>query len=143
VIAHARKHVTPYVIALFVLFAFALNSCTRRPPAPAPPAPPPVAAQPTPNRGTFIATAYSLEGTTASGEETRRGIVAADPKVLPIGARIRVTDAGAYSGTYTVADTGRSIKGREIDLYIPDAHEARRFGRRHVQVEVLDGGRGK
>ena len=120
----------------------AVNSCTTRPPAPPAP-PPPVAVEPTPNRGAFVATAYSIEGTTASGKQTRRGIVAADPNVLPIGARIRVSDAGAYSGTYTVADTGRAIKGREIDVFIPDAHEARRFGRRHVQVEVLDRGAGK
>ena len=57
--------------------------------------------------------------------------------------RIRVSDAGAYSGTYTVADTGRAIKGEEIDIYIPDDGEARRFGRRRVQVEVLAEGHGR
>ncbi len=86
----------------------------------------------------FEATAYSVTGTTASGMETRRGIVAADPAVLPLGSRIRVRGAGAYSGVYTVTDSGPGVKGREIDLFIPDGAEAKRFGRRRVHVEILE-----
>jgi len=90
----------------------------------------------------FEATAYSVTGKTASGAHTRRGIVAADPAVLPIGSRIRVHGARQYSGVYLVADTGRAVDGHEIDIYMPNAREARRFGRRRVQVEVLQyGGR--
>jgi len=63
----------------------------------------------------FEATAYSITGTTASGSQARRGIVAADRTVLPLGSRIRVHDAGAYSGEYTVADTGPAVNGREIE----------------------------
>jgi 3D (Asp-Asp-Asp) domain-containing protein len=103
--------------------------CARPPPAPPPPAPPPPL--------DVEATAYSVSGTTASGGHTRRGIVAADPAVFPMGSRIRVTGAGSYSGIYTVSDTGPAVKGREIDIFIPDGAEARRFGRRHVQVELL------
>ena len=56
---------------------------------------------------TFTATAYSAEGQTASGAITREGrTVAADPSVLPAGTRIEVADAGAYSGSYIVQDTG-------------------------------------
>jgi 3D (Asp-Asp-Asp) domain-containing protein len=102
--------------------------------------PPEMVAVPTPTAARtqhFEATAYTIEGKTASGKQTRRGIVAADPRVLPIGSRIRVTDAASYSGDYEVADTGREIKGHEIDIYIENAAEARRFGRRDVQVEVL------
>ena len=57
--------------------------------------------------------------------------------MLPLGTRIRVSDAGAYSGEYEVADTGRGIKGQEIDIYIRNGAEANRFGRKIVQVEVL------
>ena len=85
----------------------------------------------------FEATAYSVTGTTASGMQTRRGIVAADPSVLPIGTRIRVTDAGAYSGVYTVTDTGPAVKGHTIDIFMADGAAAKRFGRRRVQVEIL------
>ena len=125
-----------------LLMAVAI-SCTPR--APEVPAPEPQIAlpRPTPARRSFVATAYSDEGSTASGRETRHGIVAADPRVLPMGSHIRVTDAGAYSGMYTVADTGRKIKGEKIDIYIANDREARRFGRRTVQVEVVAEGGGK
>jgi 3D (Asp-Asp-Asp) domain-containing protein len=79
-----------------------------------------------------------LHGRTASGTATHPGIVAADPRVLPLGSQIRVSDAGAYSGTYIVADTGRAVGGRRIDLYIPNHADARRFGRRTVRVQVLE-----
>ena len=70
--------------------------------------------------------------------QTRRRIVAADPSVLPIGSRIRVHDAGAYSGVYTVTDTGPGVNGREIDIFIADSAEAHRFGRRRLHVEILE-----
>jgi 3D (Asp-Asp-Asp) domain-containing protein len=68
-------------------------------------------------------------------------MVASDPAVLPLGSRIRVHDAGAYSGEYTVQDTGAKIDGREIDIYLADDAEAKRFGKRRVKVEVLRYGR--
>jgi 3D (Asp-Asp-Asp) domain-containing protein len=89
----------------------------------------------------YTATAYSLRGRTASGKLVTRGIIAADPRVLPIGTRVRV-DAGPWSGEYLVADTGGAVKGRHIDIWIPTAGEAMRFGRRLVKLTVLElGGR--
>lgn len=85
---------------------------------------------------TFKATAYCLRGKTASGRSVRRGIVAADPRVLPLGTRIRLS-AGKYSGNYLVADTGGRIKGRVLDIWVPSCSEARRWGRRTVKVTVL------
>ncbi len=85
----------------------------------------------------FEATAYSIEGKTAAGTRTREGTVAADPALLPLGTRIRVSEAGRYSGEYVVRDTGRTIKGREIDIYLANDAEAKRFGRKSVRVEVL------
>lgn len=85
----------------------------------------------------FTATAYCLKGRTASGTRAREGIVAADPDVLPLGSRIRVHEAGQYSGEYSVEDTGRLIDGRMIDIYIVNRAEAKRFGRRRVRVEVI------
>lgn len=87
----------------------------------------------------FNATAYSVEGETASGKQTREGrTVAADPRVLPIGAKIQVRGAGSYDGTYVVHDKGPAIKGREIDIFIDDANEAKRFGKKPVRVRVLE-----
>lgn len=81
----------------------------------------------------FSATAYCLKGRTASGSNVRRGIVAADPRVLPLGTRISL-NAGAYTGSYVVADTGGAIKGKKLDIWISSCSEARRFGRRTVMV---------
>jgi len=84
----------------------------------------------------FRATAYCLKGRTAMGGSVRRGIVAADPRVLPLGSRIQLS-AGSYSGTYTVADTGGAVKGRILDIWMPSCVEAVRFGRRKVMVSRL------
>jgi 3D (Asp-Asp-Asp) domain-containing protein len=84
----------------------------------------------------FRSTAYCLKGKTASGRSVRRGIVAADTRILPLGTRIRL-DAGKYSGTYIVADTGGRIKGRVLDIWVPSCAEARRWGRRNIKVTVL------
>lgn len=90
----------------------------------------------------FRATAYCLRGRTASGSNVRRGIVAADPRVLPLGTSITL-DAGKYSGTYTVADTGGGVKGNKLDIWVPSCSEARTFGRRNVSVKVNGKRRGK
>lgn len=84
----------------------------------------------------FHATAYCLKGRTASGIHTRPGVIAADPRVLPLGTVVHVK-AGRYTGTYTVMDTGGLIKGRRIDLYVPTYREAIQFGRQQVKVKVI------
>jgi 3D (Asp-Asp-Asp) domain-containing protein len=84
----------------------------------------------------FKATAYCLQGRTANGGGVRRGIVAADPRVLPLGTRIQMT-AGSYTGTYTVADTGGAVRGRILDVWVPSCSEAMRFGRKTVTVSVI------
>jgi 3D (Asp-Asp-Asp) domain-containing protein len=84
------------------------------------------------------ATAYCDTGITRSGTHTRRGIVAADPRVLPLGTVVRVEGlALRHNGVYTVTDTGREIKGREIDIFIPNCTTAIRFGRQAARVRVL------
>ena len=89
----------------------------------------------------YVATAYSLRGRTASGRMVARGLIAADPRVLPLGSRVRVEHPG-YTGEYLVADTGGMIRGRRIDIWIPSAREAMRFGRRTVKLTILSlGGR--
>ena len=84
----------------------------------------------------FEATAYSLHGRTASGAAPSTGMIAADPRVLPIGSRVRI-EAGSYTGEYVVADTGGAVKGKRIDIWTPSGREAMRFGRRTVKLTVL------
>lgn len=87
----------------------------------------------------YIATAYSLRGRTASGRYVAKGIIAADPRILPLGSRVHL-QAGGYSGEYLVADTGGAVRGRRIDIWTPSTREALRFGRRTVKLTVLSYG---
>ncbi len=87
----------------------------------------------------YVATAYSLRGRTASGRPVAKGLIAADPRHLPLGSRVRL-DAGNYSGEYLVADTGTLIRGKRVDIWTPSSREAMRFGRRNVKLTVLSYG---
>ncbi|MCS7243554.1 MAG: 3D domain-containing protein [Candidatus Calescibacterium sp.] len=70
---------------------------------------------------------------TYTGERVRRGIVAVDPNVIPLGTKIYVEGYG-----YAVAsDKGSAIKGFKIDLYFETYDEAIMWGRRKVKVYLL------
>jgi 3D (Asp-Asp-Asp) domain-containing protein len=86
---------------------------------------------------TFQATAYTQRSPTASGLESQRGVVAADPRILPLGTTIQVRNAGRYSGIYMVADTGPKIQGRRIDIFVRNPQHAKTFGKKQVKVKVL------
>jgi 3D (Asp-Asp-Asp) domain-containing protein len=86
----------------------------------------------------LTATAYCHDGRTESGAPARAGIIAADPRVLPIGSVVRIETANrSYSGVYTVMDTGAGVKGRKIDIFMPSCAKARKFGRQTVRMRVL------
>jgi len=89
----------------------------------------------------FKATAYCITGITKSGVPVARGHVAADPKIIPLGSTIYVESA-LMGGVYKVTDTGRLIKGKIIDIFIPSYKESLEFGRRDVKVKVLRYGHG-
>jgi 3D (Asp-Asp-Asp) domain-containing protein len=98
------------------------------------------AAQPTTlgPRLAFTATAYCKGETTTSGAGVRTGIAAADPALLPVGSVIRVdTPDSRHDGIWTVMDTGPAVQGRTIDLYMWSCHDALKFGRRSVHVNVM------
>jgi 3D (Asp-Asp-Asp) domain-containing protein len=38
---------------------------------------------------------------------------------------------------YSVQDTGKDIKGKRIDVWMPSSREARNFGRQNVRLTVL------
>jgi len=87
----------------------------------------------------YVATAYSLRGRTASGVYVSKGLIAADPRILPLGSRVKL-EAGNYSGEYLVADTGGAVRGRRIDIWTPTSREAMRFGKRVIKLTVLSYG---
>jgi uncharacterized protein YabE (DUF348 family) len=88
---------------------------------------------------TMEATAYnpwdgSGAGITASGVPARHGIVAVDPRVIPLGTRIYVPGYGLA----LAADTGGDIVGKRIDLCFEGYTEAMSYGRRTVKVYILE-----
>jgi len=94
---------------------------------------------PTPgDRLAFTATAYCKGLLTTSGVAAQNGIAAADPLLLPVGSVVQMaTSDGGHDGIYTVLDTGPSVHGHEIDIYIWSCNEALQFGRRPVTLSVL------
>jgi 3D (Asp-Asp-Asp) domain-containing protein len=87
---------------------------------------------------TVSVTAYCVEGQTDAGTQTRPGTAAADPRVLPIGTVVGVDGLrGGYNGRYTVLDTGRAVKGNELDIFIRDCKAAKAFGKQRARVRVV------
>lgn len=81
----------------------------------------------------YLPTDGSSEGITATGVPARYGVVAVDPRVIPLGSRVYVKGYGMA----LAADTGGAIVGERIDLCMETANEAWSFGRRFVKVYVL------
>src|SRR5262249_26457918 len=69
-------------------------------PAPTPPVAPPTVTGP--GTLTVTATAYTLQGTTATGAPVGYGVVAVDPSVIPLGTRMTIPGYGEG----VAADTG-------------------------------------
>ncbi len=84
-------------------------------------------------------TAYAAGGTTATGRPAQWGVVAVDPRVIPLGTKlyIETTDGKYIYGTAIAADTGGAIKGNIIDICVNSRAEAYAFGRRTVNVYIL------
>ena len=98
---------------------------------------------------TMKATAYDTlpssnggSSRTATGIQLKPGVVAVDPRVIPLGSRVYVESVdggGNWSYGYAIAgDTGGAIKGNRIDLCFSTTAEARRFGVRQATVYVLE-----
>ena len=91
---------------------------------------------------TMIATYYdpyhcggSGSGRTFSGLQGGYGVVAVDPRFIPLGTRLYIEGYG-----YAVAaDTGGAIKGNRIDLGIDTTHDARNIqSMKPLKVHILD-----
>src|SRR5699024_11432082 len=92
---------------------------------------------------TMEATAYGADcagcsGISATGMDLRGSptpkVIAVDPNVIPLGSRVCVEGYGEA----IAADTGGAIKGNRIDVLYPSESEAGSWGRKSVNVKVLD-----
>ncbi len=81
---------------------------------------------------TVVATAYALAGTTATGIPVGPGVVAVDPAVIPLGAKLSIPGYGEG----VAADTGPAIRGLRIDVWVPTDRQARLWGWRTVTIVV-------
>jgi 3D (Asp-Asp-Asp) domain-containing protein len=86
----------------------------------------------------MLATAYTADsaggsGFTAIGRRAGHGIVAVDPRVIPLGTHLFIPGYGAA----VAGDTGGDIVGRRIDLGFDTLREAMLFGRRAITVYRL------
>lgn len=72
-------------------------------------------------------------GYTYTGIKAVRGVVAVDPRVIPLGSRLYVEGYGPA----LAADIGGAIKGNRIDLCFTTVDEALQWGVRPVKVYLL------
>ena len=94
------------------------------------------------------ATAYDMSpeenggyaGQSATGVPLEKGVIAVDPRVIPLGTRVYVEAIdGSWSYGYAVAaDTGGAIKGNRVDLCYRTQYECIQFGRRPCRVYILN-----
>ena len=71
---------------------------------------------------------------TSTGQILRKGIVAVDPNVIPLGTKLYIPGYG-YG---VAADIGGSIKGKRIDVAFDTRKEALKFGRRDIVIQILE-----
>jgi len=89
----------------------------------------------------FVATGYSANDpsqgttdTTATGKEVYEGMIAVDPKIIPLGTKIEIRGMGIF----VADDTGGKIKGNRIDIFFESKEEAKKFGKKNVWVRIID-----
>ena len=89
---------------------------------------------------TVVATAYDTSPAqnggytvTATGKPLKRGMIAVDPKVIPLGSIVHIPGYGEGWAT----DTGGAIKGRRIDVCHASRSWCNRFGRRKVEITII------
>jgi 3D (Asp-Asp-Asp) domain-containing protein len=92
---------------------------------------------------TVDSSAYTLnfahcKGITATGINLKKNpnqkVISVDPKVIKLGSKVYVPGYG-----YAIAgDTGGSIKGNKIDVFIPSQKAAQQWGRKKVKIQIVN-----
>ena len=70
---------------------------------------------------------------TATGTTVRKGVIAVDPSVIPLGTRVYIPGYGVA----VAEDTGGAIKGNRVDVCYMTKSEAYGWGVRNVPVYIL------
>lgn len=87
------------------------------------------------------ATGYStrqpnLSTHTATGIDLRVNprVIAVDPSIIPLGTMVEVEGMGVY----IAGDTGGAIRGNIIDIHFETVSQALQWGRRNVNIRILN-----
>lgn len=85
------------------------------------------------------ATAYSAfdpgnTNRTAMGTLLRRGVIAVDPAVIPLGTRVFIPGYGEA----IAEDVGGAIRGNRIDIAFESHEEALSFGRQELEIFIME-----
>lgn len=90
---------------------------------------------------TVESTGYSnqqanLSNFTATGIDLRKNprVIAVDPSVIPLGSMVEVEGLGVF----IAGDTGGAIRGNKIDIHFASIQQANSWGRRSVNIRILD-----
>ena len=84
---------------------------------------------------------HPLFGITATGMKARKGVIAVDPKVIPLYTKlyVEILDKNTPDYGFCIAgDVGSAIKGNKIDLYYDSQEYVDRFGVKKVRVYILN-----
>jgi 3D (Asp-Asp-Asp) domain-containing protein len=91
----------------------------------------------------MLATAYDpgpgscgkwADGVTCNGKRAGYGVVAVDPRIIPLGAKLLVEGYGHG----IAADVGGAIKGNRIDLGFNSRSGSFKWGKKWVTVTIID-----
>ncbi|MGC4377905.1 peptidoglycan-binding protein [Fictibacillus sp. Mic-4] len=86
----------------------------------------------------YTANCSGCSGVTATGMNLKSNpnakVIAVDPNVIPLGTKVYVEGYG----TAVAADTGGAIKGNRIDVFMPSEDQANNWGRKQVNITILN-----
>ncbi len=81
----------------------------------------------------YLDTAPYTDGLSAIGVPAGYGLIAVDPRIIPLGTFLYVEGYG-YG---IAADVGGAIRGEHVDLCFPVRNQALLFGRQMVRVHII------
>ncbi len=75
------------------------------------------------------------DGIAFSGRHAKANhTIAVDPAVIPLGSEVYLEGLG----TFTAEDVGGAIKGRKVDLFMNEHHQAVLFGVKSIKAHLLN-----
>lgn len=91
----------------------------------------------------YTATCKGCIGITKTGVDVRNvtpNIIAVDPSIIPLNSKVELKVGGKSLGVFTASDIGGDIKGHRIDILMANNTLANNWGRRIVEVKILNRG---